>query len=296
MYYSVKNFERYQHYKDRNPPWIKLHRSLLHDYNFVILPDSSKAHLILIWIVASQTENKLPANESVLQHMIGATEPLHLNVLVNAGFLVPWNQRRKPSTTWASRYISPQMRSDVLMRDQHRCIDCGSQDRLEIDHIIPISKGGIGEMRNLATRCKSCNRRKRTRSTLAEHNATHELGSSVGSVTSETEKRRDRVEREKKPLKSPLPDTDWLKALQTDPAYAGLDVPTSIAKCRVWCETNKQTFSKRRIVNWLNRQERPLTTTTTPQPRALKPLPALPVETPDPHVLEQIKAYNPQKT
>ena len=75
---------------------------------------------------------------------------------------------------------------------------------------------------------------------------------------------KTRQKKSKVPLKSILPDTDWLKALQTDPAYTSLDVPTSIAKCRVWCETNKQTFSKRRIVNWLNRQERPLTTTTLP--------------------------------
>jgi DNA-binding NarL/FixJ family response regulator len=32
--YSVKNFERFQHYKDRSPPWIKLYNELLDDYEF----------------------------------------------------------------------------------------------------------------------------------------------------------------------------------------------------------------------------------------------------------------------
>src|SRR5690606_19747530 len=33
-YLTVKNFERFQHYKDRNPPWIKLYNDLLDDYEF----------------------------------------------------------------------------------------------------------------------------------------------------------------------------------------------------------------------------------------------------------------------
>lgn len=58
-------------------------------------------------------------------------------------------------------------------------------------------------------------------------------------------------------------DADWLVSLQSDPAYLTLDVSNLIAKCRVWCTTNNKPFSKRRVVNWLNR-DRPLTTTPTP--------------------------------
>jgi hypothetical protein len=37
-YLRVKNWSEFQHYKDRNPPWIKLHRTLLdHDYEAAIL-------------------------------------------------------------------------------------------------------------------------------------------------------------------------------------------------------------------------------------------------------------------
>jgi len=32
QFLAVKNFERFQHYKDRNPPWIKLHAAVLDDY------------------------------------------------------------------------------------------------------------------------------------------------------------------------------------------------------------------------------------------------------------------------
>ena len=38
-YLRVRNFEQFQHYKERNPIWIKLYCSLLDDYEFAQLPD-----------------------------------------------------------------------------------------------------------------------------------------------------------------------------------------------------------------------------------------------------------------
>ncbi len=58
--FSVKNFERFQHYKDRSPPWIKLYNELLDDYGFGRLPDASKMHLVAIWLLASRNDNKIP--------------------------------------------------------------------------------------------------------------------------------------------------------------------------------------------------------------------------------------------
>lgn len=53
---KVKNWEKYQHYKDRNPPWIKLHKSLLQDRAFMLLAPASKCLLMLLWLLASETE------------------------------------------------------------------------------------------------------------------------------------------------------------------------------------------------------------------------------------------------
>ena len=60
-YLRVKNWGRFQQYKDRTPPWIKLHTDLLDNYEFSALHDASKAHLILIWVLASKVDNKIPA-------------------------------------------------------------------------------------------------------------------------------------------------------------------------------------------------------------------------------------------
>lgn len=38
-----------------------------------------------------------------------------------------------------------------------RCVACGSVDRLEVDHIHPVSRGGSDDPANLQVLCKSCN-------------------------------------------------------------------------------------------------------------------------------------------
>lgn len=88
-YLRVKNWERHQHYKDRNPPWVKLHRTLLDDYEFSSLPDETKAHLMLIWVLASQLSGRVPAEPKFLAAKIGSRKPPDLNLLIRLGFLIP---------------------------------------------------------------------------------------------------------------------------------------------------------------------------------------------------------------
>jgi len=86
--FKVKNFERFQHYKDRSPPWIKLYNELLDDYDFGCLQDASKMHLIAIWLLASRSDNLLPYDSGWIARRINATEPVNLEALANAGFIV----------------------------------------------------------------------------------------------------------------------------------------------------------------------------------------------------------------
>ncbi|OQX25983.1 MAG: hypothetical protein BWK80_12795 [Desulfobacteraceae bacterium IS3] len=51
---------------------------------------------------------------------------------------------------------------EVLARDKWKCLSCGRTARedgilLEVDHIIPRSKGGTDDIGNLQTLCKKCN-------------------------------------------------------------------------------------------------------------------------------------------
>ena len=61
--------------------------------------------------------------------------------------------------------ITDSIRYDVLSRDGFRCKICGATAadgvKLEVDHIIPVSKGGRSTIDNLQTLCERCNRGKR---------------------------------------------------------------------------------------------------------------------------------------
>jgi hypothetical protein len=48
----------------------------------------------------------------------------------------------------------------VWRRDHGRCVECGSNEALEYDHIIPVAMGGSNTERNLQLLCEPCNRRK----------------------------------------------------------------------------------------------------------------------------------------
>jgi len=52
-----KNWESFQHYKDRCPPWIKLHKGLLDDSNFQRLPTASRALAPMLWLLASESKD-----------------------------------------------------------------------------------------------------------------------------------------------------------------------------------------------------------------------------------------------
>lgn len=56
--------------------------------------------------------------------------------------------------------VSNKMRFSIYKRDGYRCRKCGVSQRyaqLEVDHIIPIAKGGKSTYNNLQTLCHRCN-------------------------------------------------------------------------------------------------------------------------------------------
>jgi hypothetical protein len=52
------------------------------------------------------------------------------------------------------------LRHEVYAHDGWKCVYCGSKKLLEVDHIMPIAKGGTDDRDNLQTLCRPCNRRK----------------------------------------------------------------------------------------------------------------------------------------
>lgn len=69
----------------------------------------------------------------------------------------------KPRLDFMRSTVPPRLRFEILRRDGFRCQYCGAtaqETRLEVDHIIPVAKGGTSDPDNLITACMACNRGK----------------------------------------------------------------------------------------------------------------------------------------
>ena len=86
-FFRVTNWDQYQHYKDRDPTWIKLYARLLDDYGFATLPDNSKWHLIGIFLLASKQGNRIPGDPRWVRKKIAARTRVDLQALLAAGFI-----------------------------------------------------------------------------------------------------------------------------------------------------------------------------------------------------------------
>lgn len=85
--------------------------------------------------------------------------------------ILAWKNRHKQTTiqppiaqpTIQSRYIPEHVKRFVMERDVYCCRSCGSNLYPEIDHIIPLSRGGTNHPDNLQVLCRGCNAQKGNR-------------------------------------------------------------------------------------------------------------------------------------
>jgi 5-methylcytosine-specific restriction protein A len=67
------------------------------------------------------------------------------------------NQPRRDAQAFIGK---KKIRTWLFNRDRWRCLSCASSKHLQVDHIVPVGKGGENRLSNLQTLCRSCNSRK----------------------------------------------------------------------------------------------------------------------------------------
>lgn len=89
---TPKNWRDFQHYKDRSPPWIRLHRKLLDDKDFHRLPVESRALAPMLWLLAAESvDGSINADTDDLAFRLRTTELAirsALDPLLERGFFV----------------------------------------------------------------------------------------------------------------------------------------------------------------------------------------------------------------
>jgi len=114
--------------------------------------------------------------DELLQRDAALLEPDEESSLIDYAKEIEKERKRKTDLAWARRVIEDEasversspgrkgipraVRHAVWSRDGGRCVECGSSEKLEFDHIIPLSRGGSNTERNIQLLCESCNRRK----------------------------------------------------------------------------------------------------------------------------------------
>lgn len=91
----------------------------------------------------------------------GRKTPCTITVLVDLKtFIQRFVLRPKQRPRRHQHAVYPRMRFAVLTRDRFTCLYCGRRApdvALQVDHIVPFSKGGETIPENLATACRDCN-------------------------------------------------------------------------------------------------------------------------------------------
>jgi hypothetical protein len=99
MILRVKDWARFQHYRHRRPPWIRLYRSLLDDPTWHGLPLASRALAPMLWLLASETADGTIKHASTMLafrlHLASTDFEEALNPLVSVG----WIEIIEPAST-----------------------------------------------------------------------------------------------------------------------------------------------------------------------------------------------------
>ncbi len=117
---KMTNWERWQTYrKDRgNPPWIKVHRILLRNYEWLQLSDAQRGQLVSMWLLAADKDGAIPASASALQKICGMDAEPDLQLFASLGFIE------------ADATVTPEWRQhDATVTPQSRVV----QSRVELE-------------------------------------------------------------------------------------------------------------------------------------------------------------------
>ena len=105
------------------------------------------------------------SNQAALDALERGADWVDLDTYITGDEFEKWsNGESLDSNTNSSdirrRHISQEVKDSVWNRDGGVCVECGSNENIEFDHIIPFSKGGANTYRNIQLLCESCNRSK----------------------------------------------------------------------------------------------------------------------------------------
>ncbi|NGZ99117.1 MAG: hypothetical protein CV089_23910 [Nitrospira sp. WS110] len=119
---SIKNFEKYQHYKKRMPPWIKLYKSMFGDPAFQKLTVMGRYLYIGLLTLASENDNRVLNDPSwIAQRLVISPSDVDLKPLYRSGFLLA-------SEASIRRYHKTETESSLKKEKQRQKTEAETED------------------------------------------------------------------------------------------------------------------------------------------------------------------------
>ena len=142
-YIQPKNWTDFQHYKDRSPSWIKLHKSLLDNYEFHCLQLASKALAPLLWLLASEYENgKIPYDCVKIAYRLRVEQESiseAISDLIHSGFFICYQGASEVLADCLPRGEDIKQENKKLMSSATAADPCPHQKIIDLYHeILPV--------------------------------------------------------------------------------------------------------------------------------------------------------------
>lgn len=117
--YAIRNWREFQHYSDRNPPWIKLHLNLLTSSDWVMSSDETRLLAIVCMLIGSRNEGVIPNDPEYIQRVAYLSDTPDLSALVSCGFLVDASvcEQKKADATVSVSVLKNKEREKKLESD-----------------------------------------------------------------------------------------------------------------------------------------------------------------------------------
>lgn len=157
-YLRVKNWGEFQHYRDKEPGWIKLYAKTLRDNRFLELAELEQWQLVRLWIVASQSSRfahdeegrKVPVlvdDEQSLRRSVATLRKIPLAKFIRDGWLIPVaadelldeHTGRSPREALDDGYTSASPLLEVESRDLELAPNRGSSSFVAGPKILPVN-------------------------------------------------------------------------------------------------------------------------------------------------------------
>ena len=130
----VVNWDTFQHYRKRHPPWIKVYRRVLDDMDYLELDDMAARLLFELWLLASEGDGIVEMRRLVrYKHCASKALAKPLQTLTTAGFIED-----------ASKVLARCKQDAILRREEKR-----REERVSPTEKQPLPKGIKDELRDI---------------------------------------------------------------------------------------------------------------------------------------------------